>query len=98
MSIALRLSQMLHGDASRLPRAETVAAMARVAGVSADWLLGLSQQGQITADVVNMTVEIAPGAAQPADEHLRRWHKEAIRLQDSIRAGNVAGPVEKRKL
>lgn len=72
------LSQMLHSDATRLPRAETVAAMARVAGVSVDWLLGLSQEGQVAADVMNLAVEIAPGVQQPVDTRLARWHREVI--------------------
>jgi transcriptional regulator with XRE-family HTH domain len=71
------LSQLLAADGTRLPRAETIAAIAVVAQVSVDWLLGLSAEGQMVTDVINEAVAIEPGAASPADERLRRWHVEA---------------------
>lgn len=71
------LSQLLASDGTRLPRAETIAAIASVAQVSVDWLLGLSAEGQMSTDVLNEAVAIEPGAASPADERLRRWHAEA---------------------
>ena len=71
------LSQLLASDGNRLPRAETIAAIATVAQVSVDWLLGLSAQGQLGTDVLNEAVAIEPGAASPADERLQRWHAEA---------------------
>lgn len=71
------LSQLLTADGTRLPRADTVAAIATAAQVSVDWLLGLSQEGQLGADVVNEDVAIEPGAASPVDARLQRWHAEA---------------------
>jgi transcriptional regulator with XRE-family HTH domain len=71
------LSQLLAADGTRLPRAETIAAIAGVAQVSVDWLLGLSGKGQLGTDVLNEAVAIEPGAASPADERLKRWHTEA---------------------
>ncbi|NIM29672.1 MAG: helix-turn-helix domain-containing protein [Gammaproteobacteria bacterium] len=71
------LSQLLAADGTRLPRAETIAAIAAAAQVSVDWLLGLSAEGQMGTDVLNEAVAIEPGAASPADERLRRWHAEA---------------------
>ena len=71
------LSQLLASDGTRLPRAETIAAIARVAQVSVDWLLGLSEEGQVSADVLKESVEVEPGAASPADVRLERWHAEA---------------------
>ena len=71
------LSQLLAAEGNRLPRAETIAAIATVAQVSVDWLLGLSAQGQLGTDVLNEAVAIEPGAASPADERLQRWHAEA---------------------
>jgi transcriptional regulator with XRE-family HTH domain len=71
------LSQLLASDGTRLPRAETIAAIAIVAQVSVDWLLGLSAEGQMGTDVLNEAVAIEPGAASPADERLQRWHAEA---------------------
>jgi transcriptional regulator with XRE-family HTH domain len=72
------LSQVLAGDGKRLPRAETLAAIARDRKVSVDWLLGLTQQGGLAADVLTQPLEIAPGGLSPADERLNRWHSEAM--------------------
>ncbi len=71
------LSQLLSSGNERLPRAETIAAIAGREQVSIDWLLGLSQEGQIGADIVAPALEIESGAASPADERLARWHAEA---------------------
>ncbi len=71
------LSQLLSQGNERLPRAETIAAIAEREQVSVDWLLGLSQEGQIGADLVVPALEIESGAASPADERLARWHAEA---------------------
>ncbi len=72
------LSQLLSPSNGRLPRAETIAAIAQCAQVSVDWLLGLSQEGQLGTDVVPRPLEIEPGASSPADERLQRWHAEAV--------------------
>ena len=72
------LTQLLSREGTRLPRAETIAAIAGAAQVSVDWLLGLSEEGQLGADVLDETVEVAPGAGSPADERLQRWHAEAM--------------------
>lgn len=71
------LSQLLSSTSTRLPRAETIAAIARSAQVSVDWLLGLSQEGQLGPDVLDESVAIEAGAASPTDERLRRWQAEA---------------------
>ncbi|MDX1610401.1 MAG: helix-turn-helix transcriptional regulator [Halofilum sp. (in: g-proteobacteria)] len=71
------LSQLLSADNERLPRAETVIAIARAAQVSVDWLLGLSQDEQRGAELLRGDLEIAAGAASPVDERLARWHQEA---------------------
>jgi len=73
------LSQLLSPEHVRLPRAETIAAIAQRAQVSVDWLLGLSQEGQLGADMLpqELELEIEPGSGSPADERLKRWHAEA---------------------
>jgi len=71
------LSQLLSTANLRLPRAETIAAIAASAQVSVDLLLGLSQEGQLGADMVAQDLEIAAGAGSPADERLQHWHAEA---------------------
>jgi transcriptional regulator with XRE-family HTH domain len=72
------LSQLLSGNSRRLPRAETIAAIAGFAQVSVDWLLGLSQEGPLRADLVEESVAIEPGAGSPVDARLQRWHAEAV--------------------
>jgi len=72
------LSQLLSPANNRLPRAETLAAMARQSQVSVDWLLGLTQEARLGADVLGQVLEIEPGGAAPADARLARWHAEAI--------------------
>ena len=71
------LAQILSPANDRLPRAETLAAIAATQQVSVDWLLGLSQEGPLAADILSQPLEIAPGAHSPADERLTRWHAEA---------------------
>ena len=72
------LSQLLSTGNDRLPRAETIAAIAAREQVSVDWLLGLSQEGQISTYVIPQPLEIEAGAASPADERLARWQTEAL--------------------
>lgn len=70
------LAQILSPMNDRLPRAETLAAIAADQQVSVDWLLGLSQGGPLGASIISQPLEIAPGAHSPADERLTRWHAE----------------------
>ncbi len=71
------LSQLLSTDYDRLPRAETVVAIARAEQVSCDWLLGLAQDRQEGTELIRADLEIESGAGSPMDERLARWHKEA---------------------
>jgi len=71
------LSQVLSASNDRLPRIETVAAIAEASGASLDWLLGLTEQERREADVVAQKSEIAPQAGMPWDERLVAWHREA---------------------
>ncbi len=70
------LSQLLSDKNMRLPRAETISRIAARHSVSIDWLLGLSQQDQITADIVSQPV-VQPNADDPYNEELKRWHEDA---------------------
>ena len=71
------LSQLLSGHDDRLPRADTVAAIAQSCQVSADWLLGLSQETAAEEAIVGPPLEVATGAADPANDRLKAWHAEA---------------------
>jgi hypothetical protein len=61
----------------RLPRAETLAAIASDQQVSIDWLLGLSQEGPLAPAIIRQPLTVEPGGHSPADERLTRWHAEA---------------------
>ena len=71
------LSQLLTDGADRLPRVESIAAIAQVGNTSLDWLLGLSQDDQPDAGMVAESLQIEPDAPSPLDERLLRWHREA---------------------
>lgn len=71
------LSQLLSSNNDRLPRAETIAAIASAQQVSVDWLLGLSQIDQEGINIMGQPLEIESGAGSPVDERLIRWHAEA---------------------
>ena len=71
------LSQLLSPDNDRLPRADTVAAIASALKVSLDWLLGLSHEAKLGADVLQESLQFTPSAQTPVDENLARWHVEA---------------------
>ena len=71
------LSQLLSSHTDRLPRAETVVAIARAEQVSTDWLLGLAQDRQEGTELIRADMEIESSAGSPIDERLARWHKEA---------------------
>ncbi len=72
------LSQLLSGGNDRLPRAETIAAIAEQEQVSTDWLLGLVQEEKIGTKVLSEAPEIARGASSYSDERLARWRAEAV--------------------
>lgn len=71
------LAQVQSPGNERLPRAETLAAIAADQQVSVDWLLGLSQEGALAPDIIEQPMTIEPGGYSPADERLTRWHAEA---------------------
>jgi transcriptional regulator with XRE-family HTH domain len=72
------LSQILSRNTDRLPRVETLAAIAASEQVSLDWLVGLSEEGAVRADLLPRTLEVAPGGMSPTDDQLERWHDEAL--------------------
>ena len=72
------LSLLLSDETDRLPRADTAAAIANALQVSLDWLLGLSNEADLGADIHPETLEIAPSSQTPLDERLNRWLEEAV--------------------
>jgi transcriptional regulator with XRE-family HTH domain len=71
------LSQLLDPDADRLPRAETLAAIAAGSNVSVDWLLGLSQREEIGAAIIEAVLRIETSQQSPLDDRYVEWLKEA---------------------
>lgn len=71
------VSQLLAGKNARLPNAQVVAECARALGVSADWLLGLTDRPERPGDVLNAYMAVTDAARSSADEQLNKWHHEA---------------------
>ncbi|MGH6922712.1 MAG: helix-turn-helix domain-containing protein [Propylenella sp.] len=71
------LTQLLSGQSARLPRVDTLQRISERYSVSLDWLLGLSQDDTLAAEV-KPALEIAAAAGADEDTLLERWHKEAI--------------------
>lgn len=72
------LSLLMSDESDRLPRADTAAAIANALQVSLDWLLGLSNEAVLGADIHPETMEIAPSSPTPLDERINRWIEEAV--------------------
>ena len=73
------LSQLLSRSADRLPRADTVAAMAVALQVSTDWLLGLAEEPGQGAAILRESIEIArPDTFAGSDKLLEQWHTDAV--------------------
>ena len=70
------LSQLTSGAAPRLPRAETVLAIAARFQVSADWLLGLAEDRSSVTQAVS-AVETEAALDEESRTAMERWHHEA---------------------
>lgn len=70
------LSQLLSDKEARLPRAETLVAIARREEVSLDWLLGLSSDDTMATEVA-AEVEIEAAGSSGDEPRLLEWRREA---------------------
>lgn len=70
------LTQLLSDQSMRLPRADTLWRISGTYSVSLDWLLGLSQDETLAAEI-KPALEIAEAQGSDEDTLLERWHKEA---------------------
>jgi transcriptional regulator with XRE-family HTH domain len=70
------LTQLLSGQSVRLPRADTLRRISERYTVSLDWLLGLSQDETLAAEM-KPALEIAQAAGLDEEAPIERWHKEA---------------------
>ena len=71
------LSQLLSPANRRLPRLETLAAVANSQQVSIDWLVGLSTAGPMQAELIQERTFLEREVLGPDDERLIGWLKEA---------------------
>ena len=71
------LSQLLTGPMPRLPRAETLASIAKTARVSVDWLLGLSQREEMGAEIIEAVMQFEPYRNSPVHDGFLSWLREA---------------------
>jgi len=71
------ISQLLKGAQTRLPNAQVVAESARALGVSADWLLGLSDRPERAADLLATSLSMPHAPRAYGDQQILDWHQEA---------------------
>jgi transcriptional regulator with XRE-family HTH domain len=71
------LAQLMTDEAPRLPRADTLTAIATTYRVSVDWLLGLSQREEIGAEIIEAVLKFEPHAGAPVDDRFAVWLREA---------------------
>ena len=71
------ISQLLTGAGARLPNAQVVGECAAALGVSADWLLSLSERPESVADLLAASLTLTEAPRALVDEQIFGWHKEA---------------------
>ena len=70
------VTQLLSEADARMPGGHLVAACAETLSVSTDWLLGLSDRPEASADLLTATLTEAERATS-ADDQIYAWHQEA---------------------
>ena len=71
------VSQLLSAEGARLPNAQVVAECAAALGVTADWLLGLSDRPEQAEDLIAASITMTPAQRALVDEQIFDWHREA---------------------
>ena len=71
------ISQLLSDDGARLPNAQIVAMCATHLGVSADWLLGLTDRPEMATTLVASAIEVTDAPRTLIEEQILNWHQEA---------------------
>ncbi len=71
------LNQALNDAGPRLPGAQVIASCASALGVSADWLLSLSDRPESAQDLVASALGMTAAARALIDEQIFVWHQEA---------------------
>ncbi len=70
------VSQIL-GPGTRMPGADLAAAAAQALGISADWLLGLTERPEPLADILAASLTLTEAPRALIDETIFGWHREA---------------------
>lgn len=71
------ISQALSDMGTRLPGAHVVGACAQALGVSADWLMGLSDRPESASALTAMALTLTEAPRALIDERIFAWHQEA---------------------
>lgn len=71
------ISQLIKGTGARLPNAQVVGECAAALGVSADWLLGLTDRPETAADILASSLSLTEAPRALVDEQIFLWHQEA---------------------
>ncbi|AMJ61725.1 helix-turn-helix domain-containing protein [Bosea sp. PAMC 26642] len=71
------LSQLLSAEGPRMPRADTLVALATSCRVSIDWLLGLTPREEIGLEIIDSMLQIQSHTRSPIDERFVGWLREA---------------------
>ena len=71
------IAHLLNLEEDRLPNAHLAAECARGLGVSVDWLLGLTDRRETTADLLDTSFRATAANRTPIDEQIVAWHRES---------------------
>ncbi len=71
------VSQLLTDEGARLPNAHVVGSCASALGVSADWLLSLSDRPESAAELLASSLSMTEAPRALVDERIFEWHQEA---------------------
>ncbi len=71
------ISQLLTGQGARLPNAQVVGECAAALGVSADWLLSLSDRPETASHLLANSLTLTEAPRAMVDEVIFNWHQEA---------------------
>lgn len=71
------INQVLSGEDARLPNAQLAAECAAALGVSADWLLGLTDRPERAADLLAAAMLMTEAPRALVDEQIFAWHRDA---------------------
>ncbi|NVK31839.1 MAG: helix-turn-helix domain-containing protein [Gammaproteobacteria bacterium] len=72
------VTQLLHPESTRMPRSDTLAAVAAALSVSTDWLLGIEATPQKGADILVAPQSLVEENPIHPEEHLELWHQESL--------------------